>query len=143
VARYVVPRGVSRSIPSTAFSDPAVLPSYAVNRSDWVAPRVKTAKTSARLNLPVGGGRRFLDGRQSPLHRLAVKVKKTRIRIVGFLHGLVRFAAIEFIELLPAVVRVGIQRFVPIQRTDLRLDRSIRRTLGAPTGTEDQNPMLT
>ena len=31
VARYVVPRGVSRSNPTVASSGPAVLPSYAVN----------------------------------------------------------------------------------------------------------------
>src|ERR1700730_18507930 len=66
----------------------------------------------------------------SSLHRLCVKVEEAGIRIVDLLRGLVGLAAVEFVELISVVVGVGVQRFVPVQRTDLLLDQSIRRAIG-------------
>src|ERR1700722_7445098 len=66
----------------------------------------------------------------SALHCLCVKVEEAGIWIVDLLRGLVGLTAVELIELFSAVVGVGVQRFVPVQRTDLLLDQSIRRAIG-------------
>src|ERR1700733_7682999 len=66
----------------------------------------------------------------SSLHSLCVKVEEAGIRIVDLLRGLVGLAAVEFVELFSVVVGVGVQRFVPVHRTDLLLDQSIRRAIG-------------
>src|ERR1700722_175065 len=66
----------------------------------------------------------------SSLHCLCVKVEEAGVRIVDLLRGLIGLAAVEFVELFSVVVGVGVQRFVPVQRTDLLLDQSIRRATG-------------
>src|SRR5580692_8557450 len=66
----------------------------------------------------------------SSLHCLCVKVEEAGIRIVDLFRGLVGLAAVEFVELFSVVIRVGVQRFVPVQRTDLLLDQSIHRAIG-------------
>src|SRR5512133_2644371 len=73
----------------------------------------------------------------SSLHRLRIQVQQTRIRIVGCLHRLVCFTAVELIKLIGGVEGVGIQRLLSVQLADRALDQFVGVTfLGWPAGTD-------
>src|SRR3977135_2544734 len=66
-----------------------------------------------------------LESSSSPLHRLCIEIEQTTVGIVGFLDRFVGLAAVELVELFAGVEGVGIQRLVPTELTDLRLDRPV------------------